>query len=185
MATTPVFSPGKFHGQRSLVGYSPRKELDTTEQLTHIPLEIRSHIYHILKLFEIVFLCMVIPPIGFIVGIICFTLLSIFQIHFFKFNFVLEWCRLFTCFKNLSIELGVFKESTLYSHHYLHYISFLSLQKTCFYGLPFTFLYKQLYICKIWIGRYIFQFLKQWHIICTFYIVFSFIIPYKWLHNNM
>ena len=32
---TPVFLPGKFHGQRSLVGYSPwgRKESDTTEQL--------------------------------------------------------------------------------------------------------------------------------------------------------
>ena len=32
----PVFLPGKFHGQRSLVGYSPwgRKESDTTEQLT-------------------------------------------------------------------------------------------------------------------------------------------------------
>ena len=30
---TPVFLPGKFHGQRSLVGYSPGgcKELDTTE----------------------------------------------------------------------------------------------------------------------------------------------------------
>ena len=30
---TPVFLPGKFHGQRSLVGFSPRgrKELDTTE----------------------------------------------------------------------------------------------------------------------------------------------------------
>ena len=30
--------PGKSHGQRSLVGYSPRgcKELDTTEQLTHV-----------------------------------------------------------------------------------------------------------------------------------------------------
>ena len=30
---TPVFLPGEFHGQRSLVGYSPwgRKELDTTE----------------------------------------------------------------------------------------------------------------------------------------------------------
>ena len=29
----PVFLPGKFHGQRSLAGYSPwdRKELDTTE----------------------------------------------------------------------------------------------------------------------------------------------------------
>ena len=29
----PVFLPGKDHGQRSLVGYSPwaRKELDTTE----------------------------------------------------------------------------------------------------------------------------------------------------------
>ena len=35
---TPVFLPGKFHGQRSLVGYSLRgcKELDTTEWLnTH------------------------------------------------------------------------------------------------------------------------------------------------------
>ena len=31
-----VFLPGKFHGQRSLVGYSPRggKESDTTEQLS-------------------------------------------------------------------------------------------------------------------------------------------------------
>ena len=32
---TPVLLPGKSHGQRSLVGYSPwgREELDTTEQL--------------------------------------------------------------------------------------------------------------------------------------------------------
>ena len=32
---TPKFLPGKFHGQRSLVGYSPwgHKESDTTEQL--------------------------------------------------------------------------------------------------------------------------------------------------------
>ena len=31
---TPVFLPGKFHGQRSLEGYSPRgrTESDTTEQ---------------------------------------------------------------------------------------------------------------------------------------------------------
>ena len=34
--TTPVFLPGKSHGHRSLVGYSPwgSKELDTTEQVT-------------------------------------------------------------------------------------------------------------------------------------------------------
>ena len=33
---TPIFLPKEFHGQRSLVGYSPwdLKELDTTEQLT-------------------------------------------------------------------------------------------------------------------------------------------------------
>ena len=33
---TPVFWPGEFHGQRSLVGYSPwgHKESDTTEQLS-------------------------------------------------------------------------------------------------------------------------------------------------------
>ena len=32
---TPVFLPGEFHRQRSLMGYSPwdRKESDTTEQL--------------------------------------------------------------------------------------------------------------------------------------------------------
>ena len=32
---TPVYLPGKYHGCRSLVGYSPRgrKELDTTERL--------------------------------------------------------------------------------------------------------------------------------------------------------
>ena len=36
----PVFSPGKFHGQQSLVGYSPRgrKELNTTER-THTSLK--------------------------------------------------------------------------------------------------------------------------------------------------
>ena len=32
----PVFLPGRFHGQRSLAGYSPlgHKDLDTTEQLS-------------------------------------------------------------------------------------------------------------------------------------------------------
>ena len=37
----PVFLPGEFHGQRSLVGCSPpgRKESDMTERLTH------THIY--------------------------------------------------------------------------------------------------------------------------------------------
>ena len=36
MTTTPVFLPGEFHGQRSLVSYRPwdHKELDTTKQLT-------------------------------------------------------------------------------------------------------------------------------------------------------
>ena len=41
---TPVFLPGKFHGQRSLVGYSPwgHKELDTTERL-HLGLDSLTH----------------------------------------------------------------------------------------------------------------------------------------------
>ena len=36
MQPTPVFWPGEFHGQTSLVDYSPwgRKESDKTEQLT-------------------------------------------------------------------------------------------------------------------------------------------------------
>ena len=35
MRMSPIFLPGEFYGQRSLVGYSPwgRKELDMTEQL--------------------------------------------------------------------------------------------------------------------------------------------------------
>ena len=35
--TIPVFLPGKLHGQRNLVGYSPwgHKELDTTEVTEH------------------------------------------------------------------------------------------------------------------------------------------------------
>ena len=34
--SSPVFLPGESHGQRSLVGYSPRgrKQLDMTERLT-------------------------------------------------------------------------------------------------------------------------------------------------------
>ena len=41
MATHSVFLPGKSHGQRSLVGYSPwgRKESDTTERL-HLHLRV-------------------------------------------------------------------------------------------------------------------------------------------------
>ena len=41
---TPVFFPGKFHGQRGLVGHSPWgcKELDTTEQLTLFHFSIRE-----------------------------------------------------------------------------------------------------------------------------------------------
>ena len=46
MATTPVFLPGKTHGQRSLVGSSPwgRRESDTTEPThTHPPTHTHTH----------------------------------------------------------------------------------------------------------------------------------------------
>ena len=48
MTPTPVFLPGKFHGQRSLTGHSPwgRKELDMTERL-YFPFQI--HIYRIMS----------------------------------------------------------------------------------------------------------------------------------------
>ena len=38
MVPTPVFLPGEFHEQRRLAGYGPWscKELNTTEQLSHI-----------------------------------------------------------------------------------------------------------------------------------------------------
>ena len=42
---TPVFLPGKFHGQRNLAGYSPwgHKDSDTTERLSrHAPSESRA-----------------------------------------------------------------------------------------------------------------------------------------------
>ena len=43
---TPVFSPGKFHGQRSLAGYSPwgHKESDTTEHHRFIILFSKKYI---------------------------------------------------------------------------------------------------------------------------------------------
>ena len=42
MAATPVFLPGKSHGQRSLMGYDPRghKESDMTERLTHTQIKL-------------------------------------------------------------------------------------------------------------------------------------------------
>ena len=43
---TPIFLPGDFHGQKSLVGYSPQghKELDTTKQThTHTHAHTRMH----------------------------------------------------------------------------------------------------------------------------------------------
>ena len=45
MATTPVFLPGKFHGQRSLVGYSPWacKESDMTGARAHTHTHTHTH----------------------------------------------------------------------------------------------------------------------------------------------
>ena len=42
MATHSIFLPGKSHGRRSLVGYSPwgRKESDTTERLHFLSLSL-------------------------------------------------------------------------------------------------------------------------------------------------
>ena len=51
---TPVFLPGKFHGQRSLVGYSPQghkrvgHSLATKwQQILHLPLSVRIHCLHV------------------------------------------------------------------------------------------------------------------------------------------
>jgi len=43
--STPVFLPAEFHGQRSLAGYRSwsRKELDTTEPLTHTHITATSY----------------------------------------------------------------------------------------------------------------------------------------------
>ena len=45
MATIPVLLPGKSHGQRSLVGYSPwsRKESDMTERLYYYFTKLLKH----------------------------------------------------------------------------------------------------------------------------------------------
>ena len=53
MATTLVFLPGEFHGQRSLGGYSPwgRKELDMTEA-TNNTLLLLSSTYENVKMVE-------------------------------------------------------------------------------------------------------------------------------------
>ena len=48
---TPVLLPGEFHGQRSLLGYSPWacKELDTTEQRTHTQTHSASQVVLVVK----------------------------------------------------------------------------------------------------------------------------------------
>ena len=51
MATTPVFLPGEFHGQRKLVGHSPwgLKESDSTERLIlSLPRQLKKVIHHLL-----------------------------------------------------------------------------------------------------------------------------------------
>ena len=50
MATTPVFLLGKFHGQRSLVAYSPwgHKESDMTEATYH------AYTDNKMKVFEVI-----------------------------------------------------------------------------------------------------------------------------------
>ena len=50
---TPVFFPGEFHGQRSLVGYGllGRKELDTTEWLTYTHTPYDKYTYNMLDTF--------------------------------------------------------------------------------------------------------------------------------------
>ena len=44
---TPVFLPGKFHGQRSLAGYSPwgHKESDTTEHRIEMQISFLGDVY--------------------------------------------------------------------------------------------------------------------------------------------
>ena len=53
---TPVFLPGKSHGQRSLAGYSLRgcKESDTTEQLTRYLTPNSAFLSYILLLEEVI-----------------------------------------------------------------------------------------------------------------------------------
>ena len=45
--TIPVFLPGKLHGQRNLVGYSPwgHKELDTTEVTEHTHTHVNTNAF--------------------------------------------------------------------------------------------------------------------------------------------
>ena len=57
---TPVFLPGKSHGQRSLAGCRPlgRKESDTTERLTHTHTHIDNFDsfspFHLLEVFSVI-----------------------------------------------------------------------------------------------------------------------------------
>ena len=57
--STPVFLPGESHGQRSLVGYSPRgcKESDTTEQLHFVPFLLYTHIVQSTGIIKVRLLC--------------------------------------------------------------------------------------------------------------------------------
>ena len=78
---TPVFLPGKSHGQRSLAGYSPwgHKELDTTEHMhTHIAC-IKSFFLFIVELYSMVWVCncLFVHPLKDIWDISYFSLLQV------------------------------------------------------------------------------------------------------------
>ena len=54
MATTPVFLPGEYHGQSSLVGFSPQgwKELDMTEATEHACIYMTTYIDKLSSLYS-------------------------------------------------------------------------------------------------------------------------------------
>ena len=61
MATHFSILAWRIHGQRSLVGYSPwgRKELDTTEQLTHTLILLHSRFFGFVEEFVLSFMVVV------------------------------------------------------------------------------------------------------------------------------
>ena len=116
---TPVFSPGEFHGQRSLAGYSPwgHKESDTTEWLSlsnFLSIDMLGFRSNILFVFSlslcVLYLCFSLMPSFWLFENFFYYSILIYPLAFLQYTFVLY----------LGVTLGI-----------IIYVSNLSFTSSC------------------------------------------------------
>ena len=131
--STPVFLPGESHGQRSVVGYSPRgrKELDTTERLhlgaIYISFIFVTHIFIIQNNFAFFIFAFLWISTLYLQNIF---LLNCFSLNFWSVEVLYVFCILILCCKyffllSFNFAYGVFFHIEVLVFEAVKFISFL------------------------------------------------------------